>query len=116
MKLNHPFFRSHERTPQLSSMFDRRTDTFQNPTPTTEETDRVLEAMALIAPSRRTISRRWATSFSISKCASYFFLLIPAYSYLFLLFSLTFFTYYLCFLLITYLMLIIAYYIFLNLS
>ena len=38
----------------------------------------------------------------ISKCASCFFLLIPAYSHLFLLFSLLFFTYYLRLLLITF--------------
>ena len=38
----------------------------------------------------------------ISKHASYFLLLIPAYSHLFLLFSLLFFTYYLHLLLITF--------------
>jgi len=50
MRLNRPFLCSHERNLQITRIYEKLTETFSNPTPTTEEIDRALEAMELIAP------------------------------------------------------------------
>jgi len=44
------FFCSHERGSQITRIFEKLTETFKNAAPTTEEIDRALEAMELIAP------------------------------------------------------------------
>ena len=45
------FFRySHEVEPQINRIYEKLTETFRNPSPTTEEIDRALESMELIAP------------------------------------------------------------------
>jgi len=41
---------SHEVSPQISRIYEKLTETFRNPTPTTDEIDRALEAMQLITP------------------------------------------------------------------
>jgi len=50
MRLNHFFLCSHERSLQITRIYEKLTETFSNPTPTTEEIDCALEAMKLIAP------------------------------------------------------------------
>lgn len=42
-------FCSHKRRPQITRIYEKPTETFRNPTPTTQENDRALEAMELIA-------------------------------------------------------------------
>jgi len=49
MKLFFLSFCSHERSPQITRIYDKLTETFRNPTPTTQGIDRALEAMQLIA-------------------------------------------------------------------
>jgi len=49
-RLIHSFLCSQEHSLQITRIYEKLTETFSNPTPTTEEIDRALEAMELIAP------------------------------------------------------------------
>jgi len=49
MRLNFSFLCSHERSLQIMMIYEKLTGMFSNPTPTTEEINRALEAMELIA-------------------------------------------------------------------
>jgi len=50
MRLNHSLLCGRERSFQITRIYEKLTETFSNPTAMTEEIDRVLEAMELIAP------------------------------------------------------------------